>query len=115
MDNISIKSVHQNEDGSITVEFPDLNLENIEIKTNEFALKYDDTPHPIVNHDWIPVSKNPRKVGYYLVYAPTYGIGCKENREGVMFSRWNGKAWSANRHHCITHWMPIPIKPYTYL
>ena len=66
---------------------------------------------------WIDsIEENPPEKGWYLVYAPSYsggsssGLSCKD---GVMFAKWNGKAWSIEvgyhkRPGCVKYWMPIP-------
>lgn len=100
------------------IDCPEIDISDVVLTTkNQTGIAVNNTRIPYyINHDWIPVSKPPKKNGWYLVYAETYGkFGPNPNHEGVMFSRWNGEIWTANRRHCITHWMRIPTKPYVYL
>ena len=69
---------------------------------------------------WISVKDAlPQDQGWYLVYAPSYSGGSSSGLKcinGVMFAKWNGKAWSIEvgyykRSGCVKHWMPFPEAP----
>ena len=96
-------------------------FDNTKIGVKSVAEIFDEIAE-MINDAWFSVKDRlPEAKGTYLVYAPGYKRGSSRgqpNHNGIMFSYWNGNAWSIELaggyrylKPLVKYWTMLPEPP----